>query len=631
MVLIIVLINLVTRLAKAEVNSCVEEWEKILNPSKSNETIQIYQDMKKFSGFSKNNLGDYEACNKLQDSKYVLLRFFNSPVNVQSFCGPKSCNTSDYINANELGLQLIYNSSYEIFFPKQLQEEKYQSYPTGSLLMIAFTLLILLACTLSGVLDYFQKSPPGQNSLSSYFACFSLWSNTKSLFKPAAVTDSFRHTGFLNANKVLSISWIIMAHTFQYHYYYPALINIDEAFETTKNLLYPFIYGALYAVDTFFWGVGFGLTFHCLEELVHHKHVPVYKTIGHLLLNRYLFLSATYFFFVFFFWKLQVFMGSGPIWVDLEKSVLACDDYWYANILYLNVYIPDFRGNTCLVAGWYISNDIQFLIVVLALSYVFYRYGENTAFIAIMGLITFCMFLTYTVVSSLDLSASFFSAFTGQDFYYFYYIKPYSRIAPCLFGITCAIITRAYIDNKEHEHKQPLIAKVNRIDYICLSVAEVYNSLAARIISFLLGLLGLGLLISVSYDVYDNPGRDDSYSHWAKSDHYLFLTLEKVVFGLSLSLLLLPVALGHFRPIGQIMSSYPFIVLGRLNYCTFLIHNSLIEIWYKSQKTSEVFNTWTNLVDTAWFILICELFAIPTVLFVEMPVMNLYGLIKKRE
>ena len=126
MVLIIVLINLVTRLAKAEVNSCVEEWEKILNPSKSNETIQIYQDMKKFSGFSKNNLGDYEACNKLQDSKYVLLRFFNSPVNVQSFCGPKSCNTSDYINANELGLQLIYNSSYEIFFPKQLQEEKYQ-------------------------------------------------------------------------------------------------------------------------------------------------------------------------------------------------------------------------------------------------------------------------------------------------------------------------------------------------------------------------------------------------------------------------------------------------------------------------------------------------------------------------
>jgi peptidoglycan/LPS O-acetylase OafA/YrhL len=587
--------------------------------------------MRKYSGFVKNHLGDYEGCNKLNNSRYVLLRFFKSPANIQAFCGPASCEIDDYQNAKDLGLELIYNqSSYEILFSKEIQEDKYGMFSNGAVVMIGIIIFIVGLSGVAGIFDYFQAKYDLKDDLTDAFLCFSILNNVKELFEPAAHTKMFKHNAFLNANKVLSIFWIVFAHTFQYHYFYPVLSNIDQAYETTKNLLYPFVYGAFFAVDTFFWGVGYGLTFHCVEELIHNKKIPKLEIIADIFVNRYLLLSCTYFFSVFFFWTLQVYLGSGPIWVDLENSVSQCEDYWYTNILYLNVYIPGMRGNTCLSSGWYISVDLQFLLIVLLFSFIFYKYGEKVTNLLLIVFLIFCMGVTYTVVSSLNISATLFSAESAKDFYSFYYTKPYCRVAPCLFGIFCGIVSRVYVDSCESEHEEFLIHERKPLHKICLGIAEVYQNLTVRIFSFCLGLCGLSFLVFVTFDIYDNPGPDDRYTHWEKIDHHLFLTFEKVIFGASLSLIMLPVALGHFPIIGSIMSSYPFIVLGRLNFCTFLIHNSFIELYYKSQKNDEVFNTWANLIDGCWFLLLCELCAIPTVLFIEMPVMNIYHRLVKQ-
>lgn len=72
---------------------CLYEWSLIMSHGQNQSSSSIYADMFKYSGFTLNNLGDYEACNQLSNSKYVVLSFSKSPIIVQTLCGPSVCDS----------------------------------------------------------------------------------------------------------------------------------------------------------------------------------------------------------------------------------------------------------------------------------------------------------------------------------------------------------------------------------------------------------------------------------------------------------------------------------------------------------------------------------------------------------
>lgn len=621
--ILFILTSLALKISASSQNTCQIEWALILNSSIPDSNN--YYSMKTFSGFTKNNLGDYESCLSLEQSKYVLIKFIKSPMNVQSFCGPESCTVDDYLNMKNLGLNLISNDKYEVYFPEEIQKENYEKIYPGGAAMIMFILFIVFLCIISTLIEFLcEKFGEGQN-LEIILLCCSLKKNSLALLANPHLAGISLRTGFLQANKVLSLFWIILAHTFQYKYFYPALNNLDEAFETTKNGFYGFVYGAFYAVDAFFWAVGFAFSIHCLEKLKHSKEISAKSIFFELLMNRYFQLTSTYLFCLFFFWTLEVFVGSGPLWIDLEKSCSDCESYWLTNLVYLNTFIPGFKGNNCLAAGWYIANDIQFLAVVLVVSIVFFKYGEKLALSLLAGLTVASLVSCFIVAYTMNLT-SFFSADSAQDFYQFYYIKPYCRIAPCLFGVFSGFVYFTFEEYKEDSKAQPLLEGKKNTNSLCEFVAWVFLHRIIGALSLLIGIVGFILLLIINFDNYDNPGQGDLYLHWTSTELLTFYTLEKFAIGLILSLIYIPISFNHFPILTNALSSYPFVILARFNFCAFLIHNNLIEIWYKSQKNIETFGMYENLLDSILLYFLCVLFAVPMVMFIEMPVVNLFQL-----
>ena len=619
-----VFIPLLLQMVSSSQLICQQDWQLILNSTSKD--LSEYYKMKEFSGFKKNDLGNYESCTNLKHSKYVVLRFGKAPVSIQTFCGPDTCTIDDYKDPSKLGLGLISHSKYEILFTEEIQAQKYQKMTTGNVVMAIFLIFIFIICTISAYFDISGGNWDHNEGLTEIFLCFSLKKNFLSLLERPSSKLVAVNTRFLQGNKVLSLYWIILAHTFQYCYMYPAISNIDEAFGTTRTYFYLFVYGAFYAVDTFFWGVGFAFSFDCLEKFKHNKKSSGKSVFFQTFVHRYLQLTSTYLFCLFFFWCFQVFLASGPIWVDLEDFSKDCENYWATNLLYLNTFVPEFKGNTCLIAGWYIANDIQFLAVVLVIAIVFYNYGEKVSLSLLLAIMGASIFSCFLVAYTLNLNASIFADQTLVDFYFFYYTKPYCRITPCLFGVFSGLVCFSYEETRSNPKTEPFLPHSQQVNRFCERIAGTFRDRLISILSIFLGICGLFLLLLINFDNYTNPEPGFQYLHWTESEIVLFLTLEKLAIGLILSLILLPVSLMSFPFISSILSSYPFIILGKLNFCSFLLHNNLIEIWYKSQKTNLEFSTQNNLLDSIQIICLCELFAVPIVLFIEMPVTNMFSL-----
>ena len=68
----------------------------------------------------------------------------------------------------------------------------------------------------------------------------------------------------------------------------------------------------------------------------------VYFLICSLYLLLFIFrLTPSYMFAILFLTKLQPFFGDGPLWFIIRKQTLACSDYWWTNLLYINNLHPE--------------------------------------------------------------------------------------------------------------------------------------------------------------------------------------------------------------------------------------------------------------------------------------------------
>ena len=96
-------------------------------------------------------------------------------------------------------------------------------------------------------------------------------------------------------------------------------------------------------------------------------------------------------------------------------------------------------------------------------------------------------------------------------------------------------------------------------------------------------------------------------------------------------MIFLPLLLGHFKTISSFLSIYPWIILSKLTFAIYLIHVDigLIALW--SQENVVIFNWYNNIRDTIYFFILSIIFAIPIILLIEMPIINLEKIIFKRQ
>lgn len=590
---------------------CSEEWGKILQFPVNPGIGKDYALMWEYSGFNFNNLGNFDECKKIDRAKYALLVYSESPVIVETLCGPSNCTEEDYFTFSALPPGVV-------VFPEKYQRDRYHTYSSGAICMLVFIGIITAIAIMGTFMDYLVID--SRDSIGfRILLCFSILSNGKRLLttrsqerlgKPDAL-------GLLDGIRVMSIGWVILGHTCLNYFSITAISNFQTAVHELSTANYIIVYGGFYAVDSFFWLSGLLMSYLFILEVHKTATFSMWK-LAMVYIHRYLRITPVFMFAALFFWSMQVYLGSGPLWVDIGSLTGDCDKHWYTNMIYLNNFIPDWKTSNCLGVGWYLADDMQYFVISPVIILLYCKYNKLFGWAAVGLLCILSVVTSGYVAHHFNLSPAIFAASNGSNYFDFYYNKPYTRVAPYALGVACGFIVYSY---RKYQDTNEVY------DSISLMIAKSQEKWYIRVITFIVGLALLNVLIFSQYDNYKHPGSGLEYHHWSRTDNIAFIALERLVYGLAMSCIFLPMVLGHFKPITAFLSLYPFSLLARFTFAIYLIHYSIIQTMLRSQKNVLILDEYNNIRDTIYFFIVSLMFAVPVVLLIEMPSGNLEKLL----
>ena len=201
-----------------------------------------------------------------------------------------------------------------------------------------------------------------------------------------------------------------------------------------------------------------------------------------------------------------------------------------------------------------------------------------------------------------------------RDWYNYLYTKPYNRLCPYAFGILCAFILFSH-----HKHQETSEVYDRYSLYISNSQEKVY----VRVLTFITGLILINFLVFFQYKAIHHPGENNEFNYWSQTSSTCFLAFERFVYGLGISLIFLPLLLGHFTLISDFLSLYPWSILGRLTFSMYLINYNITEIYLLSQKDILAYNSYNTLKDSIVIFVLSAIFAVPLTLLIEIPSIKL--------
>ncbi|GIX85767.1 nose resistant to fluoxetine protein 6 [Caerostris extrusa] len=340
-----------------------------------------------------------------------------------------------------------------------------------------------------------------------------LLNNKFQKFKNTKISSG-RHLTCLHGIRFLTISWIILGHT--YYFANPQTVqNLRKALNFGKDFAFQAVINANLSVDTFSASVD------CLIWRIY----PLYLV-------------------VLLFTCLIYPIGYGPLWYDtISKFVEPCHKYWWRNLLFINNLYSS-EENTCLLHTWYIAADFQLYLASLIVILPILRWPK-------FGL-SMCGFF---IISSSFLTA-IVSYITQQkpimlyshpdpgekEYYWLYiYFQAYAHTGPYCIGFLAGYLLATTPD-----------LKFSRVKTL------VAGWVAAFICSF-----------SALYGVYEwNKGPDEP-NYWIG---LLYSSVNRSIWTLGVAWMIVCCATGQGGIVNHILSWDAFIPLSRLTYGAYLIH-----------------------------------------------------------
>uniref|UniRef100_A0A7M5WUY2 Nose resistant-to-fluoxetine protein N-terminal domain-containing protein n=1 Tax=Clytia hemisphaerica TaxID=252671 RepID=A0A7M5WUY2_9CNID len=379
-----------------------------------------------------NWIGNYEECMSIPNTHYcdmknVAVNLMNrvTPLSTYGVCVPKECDIYDVtklLNSTVNCLNQYLNKSINIIqvkpasqpvapnafapvplYSKCFNDQTYSKYSGGTYAMIVISIIILTLCILGTIAELglqlvasikatgfeytneistynktesttfnsengeanmkkFREMPEAKpNKLLSFLLCFSLVKNSKSIFNtnvpPGAIAS-------INGIRTFSITWVILGH----------LIgngmsgdNPLPFFTWLKRFSFMAVSNAFVSVDSFFVLSGLLVGYLSFKRFETHGKLPLLRYY----LHRYIRLTPSYLYLIFFVVYLYPLLGNGVRWIGTpEKN---CHNMWWTNILYINNIYPD-QGEGCYGVSWYLANDMQFYIISPLIMWAMYRF-----------------------------------------------------------------------------------------------------------------------------------------------------------------------------------------------------------------------------------------------------------------
>jgi hypothetical protein len=109
--------------------------------------------------------------------------------------------------------------------------------------------------------------------------------------------------------------------------------------------------------------------------------------VASFLLKKFLTILAPLAFVLFMTWGLLGYLADGPTWFTLDDLWDECNDYWWANLTFLNNFVPNLKLSKCLSYTYYITLEMQFFFLTIPFLYFYARFSRFFGWVSMIGLI----------------------------------------------------------------------------------------------------------------------------------------------------------------------------------------------------------------------------------------------------
>ena len=414
-----------------------------------------------------------------------------------------------------------------------------------------------------------SKVSAGLSFLHKFCLAFSIIKNGEEVLE---VRESKTVIKALEGMRVLTISWVVLVHILGWTEHLSENLDLYATNKLQRDWTLLGIANP-YSVDTFFAISGFLLAYVTFRKLNQCGGVRKFHW-GMFYLLRFWRLTPTYYIVVLVYWKI-VFGGyfSGPLWsnVGMPGSYAEhCDQIWWQ----LFLYVHNFAGYgqcDCLVPTWFLAADMQMYVfspLILIPLFCFPKLGLVVASLFIAGSIiyAFSASLIYKFIPTYS-----FLGVTDNTTAYFNLMHYYTFSHICSFVI--GIIT-AYILYKKR-------------DTILLS--RKYNLIGWTIV--IGNMMTIAYLPFRGYDKYELANSVDLASLTSYPFYLpIYEGLARSLWSISVCWMIFACAIGQGGFVSTLLGWKPFLVLGRLTFSTYLIHEVVIQVYFQTRHTLHYFS-----------------------------------------
>ncbi|XP_018569291.2 nose resistant to fluoxetine protein 6-like [Anoplophora glabripennis] len=388
---------------------------------------------------------------------------------------------------------------------------------------------------------------PRQSSLGEILQCFSIYSNIKNLVKTKLSTDT---VGCIHGLRFLSMLWVVAVHSLFYQADY--IKNVPFVYRLSEDFMAQILSNSSYCVDSYLFLSGF------LVAYLYFKSKNPYeqpnKPISYLVkireyimmwINRYCRLTPPYMMILIFTNIVYTFYRETSSLTSSERADIACDKYWWRNLLYINNLYP--RKEMCMSWSWYLSLDTQLFTVttlLLILSTVVFKLSAA----AVVSLILTTIIATAWKCYSIGYIPTMDEQLVQMDAIY---DLPWNRMGPYLIGVVTAYILKVKLDNKL------TLTKKMRI-----SLWTIFSALNIWIL-FTLYTRQLSVEFSAMY-----------------------MGVSRTLWGVGLAWILIACCTGNARALDKLLSFRGFIPLSRITYCAYLLNPVMANMIYQSAESA---------------------------------------------
>ncbi|VDO35889.1 unnamed protein product [Onchocerca flexuosa] len=388
-----------------------------------------------------------------------------------------------------------------------------------------------------------------QDSITAqWFRClmaFSVIRNTKDIFN-IEPTNKPGQIGPIHFMRFISMVWVIFGHATAGYMLFSS--NILDCKETFKNLWTQFVTNAFFSVDTFFFMSGLLVSYIWFKEYRKDKRRAMSPTAWFIFyIHRMIRLSPPYYIVIAFYsFVFKSFLVNMPlILITIDDH---CEKSWWTNFLYLNNFIH--YNNQCYLVSWYLATDFQLHIFAPALLI-------PLALKPMLGYIVASLLILLSIAA--NLVTVYKGYFPPTDFfmgvmdprmgsYKFYslliYQAPWIRCQVYIVGILVGYLFQT--------RKTLHISKLTNI--FCWTISVIFGLL-----------LIMSLRDWMGYDIVMNLSLRAFYS-----------AFSKLAWSLALAYITIACFYGYGGPINDFMSLTVWKPLGRLTYCAYLTHLTVL-------------------------------------------------------